>query len=95
MPNITPYELRFNVLTMARDLEMQQYETLMSMFWSLSDELAKKISEIGTFPDQSSWAAAEELRKISDSLIKAVPPMPTSAQINQRAKELYEFVENK
>lgn len=94
MSNKTPYELRFEVLQMARDLEMQQYETMMSAFWSLSDELAKKISEVGTFPDKTSWAV-EELRKISDSLLKAVPPMPTSAQINQRAKELYEFVETK
>ena len=94
MSNKTPYELRFEVLQMARDLEMQQYETMMSAFWSLSDELAKKISEVGTFPDRTSWAV-EELRKISDGLLKAVPPMPTSAQINQRAKELYEFVETK
>ena len=94
MSNKTPYELRFEVLQMARDLEMQQYETMMSAFWSLSDELAKKISELGTFPDQASWAV-EELQKISDSLLNAVPPMPTSAQINQRAKELYEFVETK
>ena len=90
----TPYELRFDVLQMARDLEMQQYEVLMHSFWTTYSELEQAIgqmtAEYSNRPEQ-----IEKAREVSDRLLKAIPPMPTSDQINRRAKELYEFVENK
>ena len=90
----TPYELRFDVLQMARDLEMQQYEVLMNSFWSLFNQFEDKIGQIGVYPREAK-DAADELQKVADQLLTAIPPMPTSDQINRRAKELYEFVENK
>lgn len=97
MSNKTPYELRFDVLQMARDLEMQQYEVLMNTFWSTHMELERAISEIKseeTF-DTNRYEVVTKAEKIADKLIDAIPTMPTSDQINRRAKELYEFVENK
>lgn len=97
MSNKTPYELRFDVLQMARDLEMQQYEVLMNSFWATHMELEQAISEIRseqTF-DHNRHEVIAKAKEIADKLLKAIPEMPSSDQINRRAKELYEFVENK
>ena len=93
MSNKTPYELRFDVLQMARDLEMQQYEVLMNSFWALYNEIEEKLKYLKN--DFHQKDVAESLQKTLDKLIAAIPTMPTSDQINRRAKELYEFVENK
>ena len=94
MPNKTPYELRFDVLQMARDLEMQQYEVQMNSFWSLYNQFEEKINQMGIYPKEAK-EAADALQKVADQLLNAIPPMPTSDQINRRAKELYEFVESR
>ena len=90
----TPYELRFDVLQMARDLEMQQYEVLMHSFWALFNQFEEKIGQIGVYPREAK-EAADALKIVANDLLAAIPTMPTSDQINCRAKELYEFVENK
>ena len=97
MSNKTPYELRFNVLEMARDLEMQQYEVLMNTFWATHNNLEQAILQL---TDQHiSYSdirdVCDNVKEVSDRLLKSIPDMPTSDQINRRAKELYEFVENK
>jgi len=94
MPNKTPYELRFDVLQMARDLEMQQYEVLMNSFWALFNQFEEKIGQIGVYPKEAK-EAADALKIVANDLLAAIPTMPTSDQINRRAKELYEFVESK
>ena len=94
MSNKTPYELRFDVLQMARDLEMHQYEVLQSTFWSTHMELEQAIVQM-TDHHFNHRDACDKAREVADKLIAAIPPMPTSDQINRRAKELYEFVENK
>jgi len=94
MPNKTPYELRFDVLQMARDLEMQQYEVLMNTFWATHNELEQAIAQM-TDQHFNHRDAVDKAREVSERLIDAIPKMPTSSQINNRAKELYEFVENK
>jgi len=90
MSNKTPYELRFDVLSMARDLEMQQYDVQMNAFWQLHNQVETAIDLIQNYPE-----AVDKAKRLSNELINAIPPMPTSDQINNRAKELYEFVENK
>ena len=94
MSNKTPYELRFDVLSMARDLEMHQYEVLQSTFWSTHMELEQAIAQM-TDQHFNHRDACDKAREVADKLIAAIPPIPTSDQINRRAKELYEFVENK
>jgi hypothetical protein len=90
MPNKTPYELRFDVLSMARDLCMDEYHQKANAFWQLHQSLETQIEMISHHPE-----AVDKARRLSQELINAVPTMPTSDQINRRAKELYEFVESK
>jgi len=94
MSNKTPYELRFDVLQMARDLEMHQYEVLQSTFWSTFNELEQAIAHM-TDQHFDHRDACAKAREVADKLISAIPPMPTSHDINRRARELYEFVETK
>ena len=94
MPNKTPYELRFDVLQMARDLCMDEYHQNANAFWQLYTQLEEKINHIGVYPKEAK-DAADALQNLANKILNAIPPMPTSDQINRRAKELYEFVENK
>jgi hypothetical protein len=41
-----PYELRFKVLEMARDLEMNRYDQMNGAFWHLHNELENTIADI-------------------------------------------------
>lgn len=90
-----PYELRFKVLEMARELEMHQYEQLMNSYWSLYNQLENTLSlldgKVGTEFDNS----YEKAYDLSCQLKDAIPQMPTSDQIKQKATELYEFVERR
>lgn len=92
MSNSTPYELRFKVLEMARDLCMDQYHQQTNAFW----ELHKKI-ECALDQPANAYAAAyaDSLHAMIDQLIDAAPVMPSSEQINAKARELYEFVSTK
>lgn len=93
MPNKTPYELRFDVLQMARDLEMQRYEQLFNPFWQLHSEIEVLIADIKD--GRTSPQLLSDLVEMVHALKDSIPEMPTSEQINQKAKELYEFVEQK
>ena len=89
----TPYELRFDVLQMARDLCMDEYHQNANAFWQLHAQLEQKIERI----DDTSQLdkAVDSLQAVADKLLAIVPSMPTSDQIMIRARELYQFVENK
>lgn len=93
MPNKTPYELRFDVLQMARDLEMQRYEQLNYPFWQLHSEIEDLVVEL-----KEGRTSIQLITKLIDmvyDLKECIPEMPSTEQINQKAKELYEFVEQK
>lgn len=90
MTNKTPYELRFDVLEMARDLCMDEYHQNANAFWQLHGQLETQIEMIASYPE-----AVDKAKRLSNDLLKIIPTMPTSEQINKRAKELYEFVENR
>jgi hypothetical protein len=86
----TPYELRFDVLQMARDLCMDEYHQNANAFWGLHAQLEEKLKYLPN--DFHAKPIAESLQRVANQLIAAIPTMPTSEQINKRAKELYEFV---
>lgn len=90
-----PYELRFKVLEMARELEMHQYEQLMNSYWSLYSQFENMLVQIDGKIGTEFDSAYEKLYDLSCQLKEAIPPMPTPDQINQKASELYEFVERK
>lgn len=89
MTNSTPYELRFKVLEMARDLCMDQYHTQYEAFTSLYSKLDEKLDS------PISKDAAIVIRDMMDDLIDATPSRITPAQINAEARDLYEFVSTK
>ena len=84
-----PYELRFKVLEMARDLCMDEYHTVANAFWQIHGKIEEHLS----LPIGSDSALV--LRDMLDELVSVTPSMPTTDQINAKAKELYEFVETK
>lgn len=92
-----PYELRFQVLQMARDLELQQYEQLSHTMWEMQSRIEKLIDAYKqtSLNDKNRDLIAKNLSTALVNLQMSIPKMPTSDQIKQKAKELYEFVENK
>lgn len=90
MSNSTPYELRFKVLEMARDLCMDQYHLQQNAFL----ELHKKIEYALDHPANPA-TYADSLHAMINQLIDASPVVPSSEQINAKARELYEFVSTK
>jgi len=90
MSNSTPYELRFKVLEMARDLCMDEYHQQSNAFWQLHlkmEEILEKVS--------MNEVTVSKLKELSDELKVAIPEAPDTNAINKRAKELYEFVSTK
>ena len=84
-----PYELRFKVLEMARDLEMNRYDQVHGAFWHLHTEIEDTIARIRDTGDMVS------IRKLEDQLINVksfLPKVPQPSEIKSKASELYEFV---
>lgn len=83
----TPFELRFKVLEMARDLCIDEFQIQYNTF----HELKNKIEEL---LDEKALTAQKTivLSDAIDNLIDAKPLMPTPEQISNKAKELYRFV---
>jgi len=83
---------------MARDLCMDEYHQKANAFWQIHQSLEQAICELGnsnTFAEKRKIATIEEMYNLSAMMMESIPTMPTSDQINRRARELYEFVENK
>lgn len=95
MPNKTPYEIRLDVLKMARDLEMENYQQFAQPFWQIHAQLEQHIESFDDPDDLDVIGTVNEIYDLIEALEKSIPKMPTIAQINQKAKELYEFVEQK
>jgi len=85
----TPYELRFKVLEMARDLCMDDYHMKSHTFHDLHNRLQATLD----LPLGEDTALV--VRDMLDELVEATPVMPKPEQINEKAKELYEFVSTK
>lgn len=85
----TPYELRFKVLEMARDLCMDDYHVKSNAFHDLYNRLH------ATLDTPIGHDTALVIRDMLDDLVEATPVMPKPEQINEKAKELYEFVSTK
>lgn len=78
----TPYELRFQILEMARDLCMQPYYEQQNSWSDLHFAAAESVRD-GRISDTATILERIDLRK---------PVMPSTADIQQKAKELAEFV---
>ena len=89
MSNQTPYELRFKVLEMARDLCMDHYQIQANAYLELHNKLENMLDK----PYGSDYAIV--LRDMLDDVVEATPIMPTPEKITSKARELYEFVSTK
>jgi len=89
MSTTTPYELRFKVLEMARDLCMDEFNMKSHAFHDLQSRLEEKLD--GPIGENTALV----IRDMIDDLVEATPSMPKTEQINAKAKELYEFVSTK
>ena len=87
-----PYELRFKVLEMARDLEMNRYEQMNGAFWHLHNELENTIAD---YKETGGRAYLDKLEDRLDQIKAFIPQMPQPSEIKAKARELYEFVETK
>jgi hypothetical protein len=87
-----PYELRFKVLEMARDLEMNRYDQMNGAFWHLHIELENTIAKIR---DTGDISAMRKLEEQLDNVKSFLPKIPQPSDIKSKASELYEFVTEK
>lgn len=95
-PNMTPYELRFKVLEMARDLVVNEYDLRNAVLWNLVDEFKKMIDSFGEYATTTGrveWL--DETKELWRQMEDCLPHSPEPHEINEKAKELYEFVSTK
>jgi len=81
MTNKNGFEIRLEVLKMAKEMMDQQYSEASNAYWSMCSSLADKWNQ-----------SAAELIEQTQSL---KPVMYTPAEMMEKANELYSFVSSK
>jgi|TARA_A100001015_G_scaffold157921_1_gene175247 dUTPase len=76
MSNKNPYELRFDVLAMAKELADRAYDQQQQVFWTMVNQAQEHF-------------AGEDLEKV---IQKYTPKMYQPKEIMEKAEELYNFV---
>jgi hypothetical protein len=84
MSNKNPFEIRLEVLKMAKEMMDQSYSEAMNGWWDLVNSYAKTANK-----------TTEEFLRQSEDLMKSKPSMYTPADIMTKAQELYSFVTKK
>jgi head-tail adaptor len=82
--NKNAYEIRLEVLKMAKEMMDQSYNDTTNAWWSLVNSYAEATNK-----------TTEEFLKQSEELQKHQPKMYTPAEIMEKAQELYGFVAKK
>lgn len=91
----TPYELRFKVLEMARDLSVSEYEQQNAVLWNLSEKIHTLIDDFDKYTPYSQAKWFRDLEELYRQISYQLPKSPEPSEINEKAKELYEFVATK
>tara|TARA_B100000941_G_C28422500_1_gene509587 strand:+ start:671 stop:919 length:249 start_codon:yes stop_codon:yes gene_type:complete len=81
MTNKNPFEIRLEVLKMAKDMVTEQHATAMNTYWNTLDAAAE------------TWNKSVEDLIVETQKMK--PEMYTPQEIMKKAQELYSFVSNK
>ena len=84
MTSKNPFEIRLEVLKMAKDMMDQSYQDAMNGWWNLASRYAEAANK-----------TTEDFLKQSEELMKTKPAMYTPSEIMTKAQELYSFVSNK
>jgi head-tail adaptor len=82
--NKNAYEIRLEVLKMAKEMMDQSYNDTTNAWWTLVNSYAEAANK-----------TTEEFLKQSDEMMKHQPKMYTPSEIMERAQELYGFVAKK
>jgi hypothetical protein len=84
MTNKNAYEIRLEVLKMAKDMLDSSYHDASNAWWNMATSYAEAANK-----------STAEFLKQSEELMKAKPQMYTPAEIMEKAQELYGFVSKK
>jgi len=84
MTNKNPFEIRLEVLKMAKDMMDQNYMDAMNGWWNLASSYAEAANK-----------TTEDFLKQSEDLMKSKPTMYSPQDIMSKAQELYSFVSKK
>ncbi len=84
MTSKNPFEIRLEVLKMAKEMMDQSYQDSMNAWWNLASSYADAANK-----------STEDFLKQSEDLIKTKPTMYSPSDIMTKAQELYGFVTKK
>lgn len=84
MTNKNGFEIRLEVLKMAKEMVDQSWNDASNAWWSMVNSYAESTNK-----------TVEEFLKQSEELAKSKPVMYTPADIMAKAQELYSFVAKK
>jgi hypothetical protein len=84
MSNKNPFEIRLEVLKMAKEMMDQSYNDSMNGWWNLVNSYVETANK-----------TTEDFLKQSEDIMKSKPVMYTPADIMTKAQELYSFVTKK
>jgi hypothetical protein len=84
MSNKNPFEIRLEVLDMARDLAMRSFDDGMNAYWTMINSYCENHNQ-----------TVNDLIKNYSQLQEIKPKMPTPQEIMEKANELYTFVTKK
>jgi hypothetical protein len=79
-----PFEIRLEILKMAKEMMDTNYNDAMNGWWNLANTYAEATNK-----------STEEFLKQSEDLMKSKPTMYTPKDIMEKAQELYSFVSKK
>ena len=81
MTNKNAYEIRLEVLKMAKEMMDQNYNDASSVWWNMANSYAEAANK-----------STSDFLKQSEELMKSKPIMYTPDEIMKKAQELYSFV---
>lgn len=84
MTSKNPFEIRLEVLKMAKEMMETTYNDSMSAWWNLANSYAETHNK-----------SVDDFLKQSEELMKTKPAMYTPKEIMDKAQELYGFVSKK
>lgn len=84
MTTKNPFEIRLEVLKMAKEMMDNNYHDAMNAWWNMANSYAEAANK-----------TTADFLKQSQEMMSSKPQMYTPAQIMEKAQELYSFVTKK
>jgi adenosylmethionine-8-amino-7-oxononanoate aminotransferase len=84
MNSKNPFEIRLEILKMAKEMMDTSYQDAMNGWWNMASSYAESANK-----------TTEDFLKQSEELMKSKPAMYTPKDMMEKAQELYSFVAKK